>query len=223
MGSCWKNPFSGSEARCFVARSTVKNSPSLPGNRLLLLLLFCEAPESSHVLLICVCSLLHQKQQQHGLRVGTGSSSLKLLSLISCWKVSSKYVSVIPWYLIEVLKCWAATSILNISSTTLVKVKHWEILHKDSMETRHWEACWCPEPRCLWSHITHCLSTKGFLLPLGISKGFSWSGFTQSWKSKAKTLTETYFHNQIEKTFLRLVPRSYLVLSASRFLFPFLK
>lgn len=180
-------------------------------------------PESSHVLLMCVCSLLRQRQEEQGLRARTGSSGLKLLSLVSRWKVSLRYVCVIPWYLTEVSKCWAATLILNTSSTTLVKVKHWEILHKDNMETRHWEACRCPEPHCLWSHITHCLSTKGFLLPLGISKGFSWSEFTQSWKSKAKTLTETYFYNQIEKTFQRLVPRSYLILSASRFLFPFLK
>lgn len=42
-------------------------------------------------------------------------------------------------------------------------------------------------------------------------------------KIQGKTLTEIYFHNQIEKTFLRLVPKSYLILRASGFLFPFSK
>lgn len=91
-------------------------------------------------------------------------------------------------------------------------------VQKASME----KADGCPEPR--WFRTRQPPS-----FPKGLSPHLTHpTGLFLIWlhtkpKIQGKTLTETYFHNQIEKTFPRLVPRSYLILPASGFLFPFSK
>lgn len=91
-------------------------------------------------------------------------------------------------------------------------------VQKASME----KADGCPEPH--WFQTLRPPSFHRGLSPyLGHSKGLFLIWIHTKLKIQGKTLTETYFHNQIEKTFLRLVPRSYLILPASGFLFPFSK
>lgn len=78
------------------------------------------------------------------------------------------------------------------------------------------------KPHWFWGPLPTISPLMAFSWPQASQEG---SLDLDSHKAKipGQNLTETHFHNQTEKPFLRLVPQSYLILPASAFLFPSLK